>query len=151
MGKQKWKVSRIEEESTVESDGLETFEEFPSGKDLILVFHDVCELGVKELEKKAIAGDVKAQFRLGMVYESGTPVIGVHPEGQDSLELYRFDIQDLTEAAKWFQLAAEQGDVGSQHMWACTKMAEESLRTNWKPLNGIARRLIKVMARPKST
>jgi TPR repeat protein len=46
------------------------------------------------LRKKAEAGDAKAQFNIGSMYEQGSGVK-----------------QDYAEAAKWYRKAAEQGDV----------------------------------------
>src|SRR4030042_722988 len=49
---------------------------------------------VKTLRKQAEAGDAKAEFTIGSMYENGSGVK-----------------QDYAEAAKWYRKAAEQGDV----------------------------------------
>jgi len=48
---------------------------------------------VANLKSKAAAGDIKAQFFLGFIYQNGDPELGVEV--------------DHTEAVKWFSLAAE--------------------------------------------
>ena len=49
---------------------------------------------IRTLRKQAEAGDAKAPFNIGSMYENG---VGVR--------------QDYAEAAKWYRKAAEQGDV----------------------------------------
>jgi len=49
---------------------------------------------IKTLREHAEAGDAKAQFTIGSMYENGSGVK-----------------QDYAEAAKWYRKAAEQGDV----------------------------------------
>jgi hypothetical protein len=49
---------------------------------------------IKTLRKQAEAGDAKAGFNIGSMYENGAGVK-----------------QDYAEAAKWYRKAAEQGDV----------------------------------------
>jgi TPR repeat protein len=49
---------------------------------------------IRTLRKQAEAGDAKARFNIGSMYENG---VGVR--------------QDYAEAAKWYRKAAEQGDV----------------------------------------
>ena len=51
-----------------------------------------------ETEAKAEAGDVEAQFSLGVMYDGGDGVP-----------------QDFKEAVKWFRKAAEQGHAGAQN------------------------------------
>jgi hypothetical protein len=53
---------------------------------------------MKTLRKQAEAGDVKAQFNIGSIYENGS---GVR--------------QDYAEAAKWYRKAAERGDARAQY------------------------------------
>ena len=50
------------------------------------------------LQEKAKAGDVKAQYKLGWMYDSGNGVP-----------------QDSVEAVRWYSLAAEQGDERAQN------------------------------------
>jgi hypothetical protein len=53
---------------------------------------------VKTLRKQAEAGDPKAQFNIGSMYENGSGVK-----------------QDYAEAAKWYRRAAERGDARAQY------------------------------------
>jgi TPR repeat protein len=53
---------------------------------------------IKTLRKKAEAGDAKAQFDIGSMYENGSGVK-----------------QDYAEAAKWYRRAAERGDARAQY------------------------------------
>jgi len=53
---------------------------------------------VKTLRKQAEAGDAKAQFTIGSMYENGSGVK-----------------QDYAEAAKWYRKAAERGDARAQY------------------------------------
>jgi len=54
---------------------------------------------MKALRKRAEAGDARAQFDIGSMYERG---LGVR--------------QDYGEAARWYRRAAEQGDVDAQRI-----------------------------------
>jgi hypothetical protein len=51
------------------------------------------------LRRRGEAGDVKAQFELGFMYEYGTG--GAHP--------------DVTESLRWYHKAAERGDIAARH------------------------------------
>ena len=53
---------------------------------------------IKALRKQADAGDAKAQFNIGSMYENGS---GVE--------------QDYAEAARWYRKAAERGDARAQY------------------------------------
>ena len=53
---------------------------------------------IKTLRKQAEAGDAKAQFDIGSMYETGSGVK-----------------QDYAEAAKWYRKAAERGDARAQY------------------------------------
>ena len=53
---------------------------------------------IKTLRKQAEAGDAKAQFNIGSMYENGSGVK-----------------QDYAEAAKWYRRAAERGDARAQY------------------------------------
>lgn len=90
----------------------------------------------KELEKKALSGDVIAQNNLGVCYSEGN---GVAKDNKEALKWYlkaanqgyktaQYNLaldyyhgndavgQDYVEAAKWFTKAAEQNDKKSQYM-----------------------------------
>ncbi len=72
------------------------------------------------LKVKAENGDVKAQARLGMIYESGLNEEGVE---DDSL-------LDYAEALKWLDMAASRGDLGSQRGLAWMYMHGKGVRQN---------------------
>ena len=55
-----------------------------------------------EIKSKAKAGDAKAQWSLGQIYESGRFLYGKGGK------------KDLKEAVKWFRMAAEQNDPQAQ-------------------------------------
>ena len=55
-----------------------------------------------EIKSKAEAGDAKAQWSLGQIYESGRFLYGKGGK------------KDLKEAVKWFRMAAEQNDPQAQ-------------------------------------
>ena len=56
------------------------------------------EESIESLKKKAEAGDAKAQFDFGFMYDFGADI----PENH-------------VEAAKWYRKAAEQGNVAAQY------------------------------------
>ena len=53
---------------------------------------------IEEWKPLAEAGDVKSQYKLGIMYENGQGVI-----------------QENSEAIKWYRAAADQGDVEAQY------------------------------------
>jgi TPR repeat protein len=53
---------------------------------------------IKAIRKKADAGDAKAQFNIGSMYENGSGVK-----------------QDYAEAARWYRKSAERGDARAQY------------------------------------
>src|SRR5512142_2758033 len=85
---------------------------------------------IKTIRKQAEAGDVKAQFNIGSMYENGW---GVPQNNKEAVKWYRkaaaqgfasaqYNLafmyhnaqgvpQNYAEAAKWYRKAAEQGDV----------------------------------------
>jgi TPR repeat protein len=93
-------------------------------------------VNVEKLLDSAGAGDVKAQYFVGMLYKQGIAVLqdfheaakwfksaaelGGDPAAQFQLaDMYLFGkgvSQDYSEAEKWYLRGAEKGDVGSQAM-----------------------------------
>lgn len=89
---------------------------------------------MKALRKKAIAGNVEAQDKLGVLYATGE---GVPQDSAEALKWYRKAVekgyapaqynlgfayfngqgvpQDDEESARWYRRAAEQGDAGAQY------------------------------------
>src|SRR3970282_1368751 len=65
---------------------------------LILFASSSLPADIKAIRKQAEAGDAKAQFNIGSMYENGS---GVR--------------QDYAEAAKWYRKAAERGDGEGQY------------------------------------
>lgn len=78
---------------------------------IILAFSAVTsaeKLNVEELEKKALAGDVKAQFKLGSMYDTGN---GVE--------------RNRNNAEKWYLLAAKNGYAEAQNSLGSGYQAEK--------------------------
>ena len=68
---------------------------------LIVLAVSVCSVAAEDVEalrKKAEAGDVTAQYNLGLMYNRGQRVP-----------------QDYVEAFKWYRMAAEAGDADAQY------------------------------------
>jgi uncharacterized protein len=55
---------------------------------------------LEQVRKQGERGDISAQFALGFMYQNGK-VLGVP--------------QDYTEAARWYRMAADQGDYAAMH------------------------------------
>src|SRR5512146_1251833 len=89
---------------------------------------------IQDLKKRAQAGEPEAQYILGAAYRSGGPILAKdlaatvqwwqkaasqgHPGAQNGLgSMYQNGegvAQDFSQAARWYRLAAEQGDAAAQ-------------------------------------
>ena len=111
---------------------------------------------ISKLKKQAEAGDIEAQFNLGMCYKNG---YGVEKNLRKATNLYRKAAEqgdataqynlglcyangdgvekNLPEAAKWWRKAAEQGnakaqfDLGLLYYWGCGVEQNLTEAANW--------------------